>query len=120
MKHPLSIAAVAALVLSSGMAIAKTPAPAAQPATPRVDTRQAHQDQRIEQGVASGQLTARETRRLEREQQHIARVETRAKADGQVTPQERKRLHHLQDRASRDIHRQKHDAQVTAPGDAGR
>lgn len=52
----------------------------AQPATPRVDQREAHQQQRIAQGVASGQLTPRETQRLEAEQARIERTETRAKA----------------------------------------
>jgi hypothetical protein len=37
----------------------------AQSATPRVDQREARQDQRIENGVASGELNAKETYRLE-------------------------------------------------------
>jgi hypothetical protein len=100
----------AALALVSALASAQAP----NTATPRVDARQAKQERRIEQGVASGQLTARETLRVEREQKRIATVEARAEGDGKVTVQERKRLHHLQNAASRDIRRQKHDAQ-TAP-----
>ena len=65
--------------------------------------------------MASGQLNKRETRRLDREQGAINRVENKAKADGTVTTAERKRLHHMQNKASKDIHHQKHDAQVRKP-----
>jgi hypothetical protein len=106
--------AAAALTLASALAFAQTASPASPAATPRVDARQANQEKRIEQGVASGQLTARETLRVEREQKHIAVVESKAKADGTVTPQERKRLHKMQNAASKDIHQQKHDAQTAA------
>ncbi|WP_140626939.1 hypothetical protein [Methylibium rhizosphaerae] len=78
---------------------------------PRIDARQARQEQRIDQGIASGELTQRETRRLEREQAVINRAEDKARADGTVTTAERKRLHKMQDHASRDIRRQKHDGQ---------
>ena len=46
--------------------------------TPRYDARQAHQQQRIGNGVQSGALTAREARRLEAGQVHLDRVERRA------------------------------------------
>ena len=101
------------LSLASLATFAQTPAPAAS--TPRVDAREAKQEARIDQGVASGQLTARETRRLEREQKRINHAEAHAKADGTVTAGERKRLHHMQNAASRDIARQKHDAQTAVP-----
>ena len=81
-------------------------------APPRVDQRQANQQARIAQGAASGQLTPKETMRLEKEQAVVNKAEANAKADGTVTKHERKRLHRLQDRASKDIHHQKHDAQV--------
>lgn len=100
-----------ALVLMSAAALAQA-ADTPTPATPRVDARQAAQDQRIDQGQASGELTRRETRRLEAEQKGINKVEAAAKADGTVTAQERARLHRLQGKASRDIRRQKHDAQA--------
>ncbi|WP_265944736.1 hypothetical protein [Dechloromonas sp. A34] len=83
----------------------------AQANTPRVDQRQANQEQRIDQGVASGSLTQREANRLERGQQHVANMESRAKADGVVTRQERVRLHQAQDVQNRRIYAQKHDRQ---------
>ena len=112
MKLMTSIAALT-LSLASAAAFAQpASAPSAAPAgTPRIDQRQANQEQRIDKGVASGQLTPRETLRLEREQKHIAVAEQKAKADGTVTTAERKKIHHMQDAASKDIHRQKHDRQ---------
>lgn len=83
----------------------------AQANTPRVDQRQANQEQRIDQGVASGSLTQREANRLENGQQHVNNMENRAKADGVVTRGERARLHQAQDRQSDRIYRQKHDRQ---------
>jgi hypothetical protein len=106
-----SLAALALATLSAG-AFAQTPAPAAPAATPGVDQRQANQDKRIDQGIASGQLTNREARRLEHQQARIDRAEGRAKADGSVNANERRRLHHMQDHASKNIRRQKHDAQA--------
>ena len=94
-------------------ALAQTAAPAAaaSTSTPRIDQRQANQERRIDQGVASGQLTRRETRRLERQQGAVNRAENRARADGTVTAQERARLEHMQDHTSANIARQRHDAQ---------
>lgn len=94
-------------------AFAQTPAAGAA-STPRVDQRQERQEARINQGAASGALTAREQRRLHGEQKAINRAETNAKADGTVTAKERARLHHMENKASRDIRRQKHDAQRAA------
>lgn len=77
----------------------------------RVDQRQERQEKRIEQGVASGELTRRETARLEHQQRHINRLERRTEADGQVTAREAQRVESAQDRASQRIFRAKHDRQ---------
>ncbi|MDQ6684641.1 MAG: hypothetical protein M3Z16_05890 [Pseudomonadota bacterium] len=84
----------------------------AQAATPRVEQRQANQQARIDQGVASGQLNAREANRLDKQQGRIAVAEAKAKSDGVVTASERRRLHRMQNRASKNIKAQKHDSQV--------
>ena len=83
----------------------------AQANTPRVDQRQANQERRIDQGVASGSLTQREANRLENGQQRVDNMENRAKADGVVTKRERARLHVAQDAQSDRIYAQKHDRQ---------
>jgi TolA-binding protein len=106
---------LATVVLVGGSAFAQAPAPVAAPkdptATPRVDARQAKQEKRIEQGVASGQLTPQETKRLEKGEARIDKAEDRAKADGVVTKQERHRLADMQNHESRAIAREKHDKQ---------
>lgn len=86
---------------------------------PGVNQRQHHQQQRIQQGVQSGELTRGETRRLETEQRGIRQEERAYKADGQLTRTEREDLHRDQNHASRDIYRQKHDVQ-DRPSTAGR
>lgn len=100
--------ATLSLVLVAGAASAQTPATSA---TPRVDQRQANQEQRIDQGVASGELNRREAHRLNHQQNRINRAENRAKADGVVTATERRTLERKQDRASRNIAHQKRDGQ---------
>jgi len=79
--------------------------------TPRMDAREHHQQARIYNGIASGELTRPETRRLAAGQVHLNRVESRAKSDGVVTHRERAHLQHEANQQSRRIYRQKHDAQ---------
>ena len=96
--------AVSALVLMAGI-------PCAQAETPVIDERQANQEQRIDQGIASGQLNEREANRLNKQQEHVNKMEDRAKSDGVMTKKERARIGAAQDRASRHIAREKHDRQ---------
>jgi Skp family chaperone for outer membrane proteins len=84
----------------------------AQPATPNLDKREANQQQRIDQGVASGQLNAKETNRLQKREAKLVANETAAKADGTVTPSERRKLQREANRNSKAIRAQKHDAQT--------
>jgi uncharacterized membrane protein YebE (DUF533 family) len=84
----------------------------AQANTPVIDQRQANQERRIDQGVASGELNARETARLDRGQQRVENMETRAKSDGVVTRGERAKIQHTQNVQSKRIYRQKHDRQT--------
>ncbi len=83
----------------------------AQTNTPGVDQRQVQQQQRIDQGVSSGQLTGKEAARLEKGQERIQTMEDKAKADGTVTAKERARLQHAQNQQSAKVYRQKHDRQ---------
>lgn len=77
-----------------------------------VNKRQAHQDQRIRQGIKSGELTASEVYRLNRQQYRIANTEARFRRSGSsLSWRERYILDQAQDRASRSIYRQKHDRQ---------
>ena len=78
---------------------------------PGVNQRQHQQQDRIGQGVRSGELTRGETRRLEGEQRHIRREERAYKADGQLTRAERRDLHQDLNVASGNIYNEKHDAE---------
>src|SRR6266850_535022 len=73
--------------------------------------RDVNQQRRIEQGVASGELTNREAARLERGQARDNAAQARAGADGNVGPNEQRRLQRQENRQSRRIYREKHDAQ---------
>ena len=109
----------AAALILAGSSWAQSAAPASAPkdplATPKLDRREANQAKRIEQGKASGQLTAKEATELERRQDKLLADEQKAKADGKLTPQERHRLQREADRNSRKIAKEKHDKQKVAP-----
>ena len=78
-----------------------------------INAREARQQLRIDQGIASGQLTYGETRRLEREQERIERTEDRYRdSGGGLSFRERVRLERDLNRASRDIYREKHDRET--------
>src|SRR5882724_730127 len=74
--------------------------------------RNINQQKRIQQGMASGQLTNREASRLEAGQAHVDRVEARAGRDGHVGAGEQAQIQHSENVQSRRIYRQKHDAQT--------
>ena len=74
--------------------------------------RDVNQQQRIEQGLKSGQLTNREAGRLERGESRIDRREARAGRDGVVDAGEQRRIQASENRESRRIYREKHDAQT--------
>lgn len=93
----------------SAMTVLMTGLASAQTETPIIDQRQTNQEQRIDQGIASGQLNEREARRLDRQQNHIDRMEDRAKSDGIVTRKERARIGAAQNRSSQHILKEKHD-----------
>lgn len=80
-----------------------------------IDRRQQRQQERIQQGQASGQLTPREARRLQNEQGHIRGAEGRMRADGNLSPQERARLNTMQNRSSQDINRLRHNGVQPGP-----
>jgi hypothetical protein len=81
--------------------------------------RDANQQQRIEQGLQSGQLNTREAGRLEREQQHVDRAEAQAlKSGGTLSPGEQARIQREQNQVSRDLYRDKHNAATGNPNSA--
>ena len=81
----------------------------AQTVTPKINQTQRKQQLRIHQGVKSGELTRRETRKLEYQQKAIQHGKRIVKADGVVTPRERRYIRSEQNKASRNIYRMKHN-----------
>lgn len=79
-----------------------------------VGERQRMQQERIGQGIKSGQLTPAEAARMENQEKHVNREVARDRAanGGTLTPAERTRVNHQQNKVSRHIYHQKHDAQA--------
>ena len=77
-----------------------------------VDRREERQQDRIGQGVQSGQLTPGETAHLEKQEQRIdSQVKTeRAENGGHLTAAERRQVNREQNRESRRIYAAKHNA----------
>jgi len=82
----------------------------------KVGQRRENQQDRIAQGIKSGQLTPSETAKLEKQQQGINKhVASDRKANGgSLTAREKKQVNKEQNQASRNIYKKKHNA-VTQP-----
>jgi hypothetical protein len=75
-----------------------------------VNHTQQNQQNRIYQGIQSGELTRREAGRLDNQADKFAVKEAQMRQDG-LTLKERKKLDFYQDQMSQNIYNQKHDAQ---------
>lgn len=77
-----------------------------------INRREYREQQRINQGIRSGELTRREAARLEAGLARIRINERFARmSGGGISPRERARLDRELNRESRGIYRQKHDGQ---------
>ena len=79
-----------------------------------VKARQENQQDRIAQGVKSGQLTAGETANLEHKEaklNHEVRQDRRANG-GNLTNKEKVQINHQQNQLSRQIYRKKHNGRT--------
>jgi hypothetical protein len=104
-------------IITALLAGLATLAGAAQVATPRPGTervRSQHQQQRIGQGIQSGQLTGREAGHLENREAsiHHEKQSMRAADGGHLTRSDRRTLNRRQNRTSAAIARDKHNARV--------
>jgi hypothetical protein len=109
MTRTLALTGVIALGLAFA-AYAQTPGSEVQ--------RNLNQQQRIEQGLQSGQLSTREAAKLERGEAQIERMESNAMKDGTLSPAEKARIRKAQNAESAAIDKQKHDAQKGNPASA--
>lgn len=76
-----------------------------------INQRQAVQQQRIQEGVQSGQLNKREAFKMQARQNAIAKKEQFYRRDGELSPRERHDLRTDLNQSNRRIHHQKHDTQ---------
>ena len=110
MRHTHTLIALAVGALVSGAAHAQGTAATVQ--------RDVNQQQRIEQGLQSGQLTTGEAAKLEKQETKVETMQKNALKDGTLTPAEKARLTKAQNATSASIAAQKHDAQVGNPNSA--
>ena len=108
-KH-IALATVLALTPAALLAQNATPTPGRNDYN--INQRKNAQQQRIGNGVKSGQLTAGETARLENQEHGINKEERgmRAQDNGHLTRQDRRTIHAQQNQESRRIYRDKHNA----------
>jgi hypothetical protein len=108
------LTAVMAGLMLPAAAQTTTP-PAAAPATPAtINQRKENQQERIGNGIQSGQLTAGETKNLETKESEVNHEEhdMRKLDDGHLTSADRATLHQQQNTVSKDIYQDKHNARV--------
>lgn len=79
--------------------------------TGEIGQRKENQQDRIAQGIKSGQLTPRETAKIEKQQQGINRETAgmREANDGKLTAADKKAVNQQQNQASRNIYIKKHN-----------
>jgi hypothetical protein len=89
----------------------------AQYGNSKVGQRRENQQDRIAQGVKSGQLTAGETAKLENQQRGINQQvkADRAANGGKLTPGEKSQINKEQNAASKNIYNKKHNANTQHP-----
>jgi hypothetical protein len=108
------LALIASLTLAPAAIFAQTtPTPGQHDYN--INQRKENQQDRIGQGVKSGQLTAGETSRLEHQQAGINKEERgmRAQDNGHLTKTDRQTLHQQQNQESRRIYRDKHNGKAS-------
>ena len=103
-----TLTAAAALLISTA-AFAQIPE-----SNGTIHNRKYDQQQRIGQGVGSGQLTPRETRHLEHQEGALNHEQhaMRAADNGHLTRSDRRTLHAQQNQESRRIYRDKHNGRA--------
>ena len=118
MKSKLLTASLLASALFVGLGL--SPAMAQGTSTPAIDSAQQAISARIQQGMASGQITPSEARELYRRDREIAMRESQYKSSGNVTPQMRQQLRADLDGLNAEVERMIANRSVVGqPGNAG-
>jgi hypothetical protein len=80
--------------------------------------RDVNQQQRVEQGLQSGQLSTKEAGSLEHQEQHVDNMEAHDLKNGAMTAGEQARLNAAQNKVSGDIYADKHNGVTGNPNSA--
>ena len=80
--------------------------------------RDVNQQNRIEQGLQSGQLSTGEAAKLEKGEAHVDKMEANANKNGNLSPAEKARIQNAQNRESAAINADKHNAVTGNPNSA--
>ena len=122
MRRTLPLLALATLFASAPL-FAQQTEPATQPTTTQpkegsVNDRRQDQQDRIANGVQSGQLTAGETKNLESREANVNREikDDRSANGGKLTSQERQQVNKQQNNMSKSIYADKHNANTAHYG----
>lgn len=115
MKNRKRVLVLALASIAAAPGFAATGTEAAQTAETQ---RNVKQQQRIEHGLQSGQLTTKEAGQLENRETRVERLQARAAADGTVSKNEAARITAAQNAVSKDLYAERHDAQVGKPTSA--
>jgi hypothetical protein len=112
LKHMSFILTALTAGLMLPAAAQTTTTPAAAPAT--INQRKENQQDRIANGIQSGQLTAGETKHLETKESEVNHEERdmRKLDNGHLTAADRATLHQQQNTLSKDIYKDKHNART--------
>jgi hypothetical protein len=106
----LTLVALATSVLST--------AAWAQTTAEQDQQRDVNQQERIEQGLKSGQLSTKEAGSLERDEQHEDHMEAKDLKNGSISPAEQAKLNAAQNKTSNAIYNDKHNATTGNPNSA--
>jgi len=100
------------VLLSAGLFLALGAFPAFAQSSAEIQQRKDNQQERIANGVKSGQLTPGETRNLESKEAGLNREERnmRAQDNGHLTSADKAKLNRQQNRLSNQIYDKKHNA----------
>src|ERR1700730_1069094 len=119
----LILSAAALLTFSVPAALAQSTTSTTDPKPGEIQQRKENQQDRIGQGVQSGQLTAGETKNLETKEAGLNKEERtmRSEDDGHLTAADRTKLNYQQNRLSNQIYDDKHNGAVQhdGPGEVG-
>lgn len=106
---------IAAFALAAGTSFAQS---ATQPPVAGDVQHNVNQQQRIENGLKSGQLSTKEAAQLEHQEAQVDKMEQKDLRNGSISPQEQAKLNAAQKQVSQDVYADKHNATTGRPDSA--